>query len=306
MQDQFNSKLDYFRAQLKEFREDDEARWKYEAEEHQRQMRILEGMRRTDEEVKAEFKKAGINVSVLEEEDRKSEKLLEEAHEKLLEIGPPPARRGRKEQIMTQYVDALVGHRQIPSHTLCTWVYPPAFDAWGDTEACGFNLDLGEINTELHAKGSGWSGGIEYSPRYCTLWFYYFPPSSGELLVRPYVDFQGNVAISADDKWYTKTHAKLRLRLHFDLYQHYWDGEQTATIVDEHRHNSSAAYWVDEKPSMSKTLGVSANDIVWIKLTTSLSGGAQSNRARVDCDFRTGTGADRRIKVEGIRVCLSP
>jgi hypothetical protein len=32
MTNQFRSRAEYYRAQLREFREDDEARWKYEAE----------------------------------------------------------------------------------------------------------------------------------------------------------------------------------------------------------------------------------------------------------------------------------
>lgn len=287
-----------FQAQLKEFREDDEARWKYEAEELQRQMRILEGMGRTDEEVKAELKKAGINVSVLEEESKKSAQQLERAHKELLEIEPPPARRGRKEPILMQRVAALAG-----SHT---WLWPPAYEGWGNAEECGFNLDLAGINTELHSTGRGgdWGwGAFGYSTQFCTLWFYYFPPEDGDLLVEPHVDFQGNVAVSAHDHWYTSTHARLQLRLHFDLFQHYWDGEQTATIIDEHRHDSSAAYWVDDHRIMSKTLSVSADDIVWIKLTTSLWGFGRSDHAHVDCDFRTG--ASRRIRVEHIWVDLT-
>ena len=134
--------------------------------------------------------------------------------------------------------------------------------------------------------------------------FYYFPPFSGELLVEPHVDFQGDVAVSAHDHWYTSTHAELRLKLHFDLFQHYWDGEQTATIINEHRHNSSAAYWANNHRIMSKSLSVSAHDVVWIKRTTSLFVKAQSSHAHVDCNFRTG--ANRRIRVEHIWLNLTP
>ena len=285
-----------FQAQLKEFREDDEARWKYEAEELQRQARILEGlMDRTDEEVKAELKKAGINVNVLEEEFEKSAKQVEEAHKELLKIEPPPPKRGRKEQIMMEYVAARASH--------CTWLYPPAYAGWGNAETCGFNLGLGEINTRCHQQGSGWYGWSSSGHQHCTLWFYYFPPSSGDLVVRPHVDFQGQVNVSAHDLWYLSCHAELQLRLHFDLYQYYWDGEQTATIIDEHRHNSFTGYFVNDHRVMEKNMSVAAGDIVWIKLTSSLDCRARSLLGSVFCDFRTG--AARRIKVEHIQVCLT-
>lgn len=285
-----------FQAQLREFRRDDEARWKYEVEEIQRQLRIMKGTGRTDEQMKAELKRAGINVSALEEEEAKEAPQLKRAHEEIRQVKPPPPRRGRKEPILMQQVAAQAG-----SHT---WLFPPAWEGWGNTETCGFNLGLGEFNFESHQTGDGWGWeATAGSPQYCTLWFYYFPPRAGELLVEPHVDFQGDVAVSAHDHWYTSTHAELRLKLHFDLFQHYWDGEQVTTIVDEHRHDSSTAYWVDDHRIVSKSLSVSASDIVWIKLTTSFYVNAHSSHAHVDCNFRTG--GDRRIRVEHIWINLT-
>ncbi|MGH8524469.1 MAG: hypothetical protein ACREXY_09705 [Gammaproteobacteria bacterium] len=281
------------KAQLREFREDDEAQWKYEATELERQLRVRREAGRGDAEFKEELAKAGINVSALEQEAEKEAEREKRAHAELKKIHPPPARRGRKEAIAVEQAAALAD--------TATWIFPPAYDAWGNAEDCGFNLALGEINTLRDMTGDGW--GLEaraYTTQYCTLWFYYYPRAAGDLRIEPHVDFQGSVAVSAHDHWYTSTHAELLLRLHFDLFQHYWDGEQTATIIDEHRHNSSAAYWVDDHHILSKTLSVSAHDIVWIKLKTSLYVVAHSSHAHVECDFRTG--ADRRIRAEHIRV----
>jgi hypothetical protein len=294
--DPFTTRADYFRSQLNEFREDDKARWEYEAEEVQRQTRILKQTGRTDAQFKEELKRAGINVSALEEESDREVDRQKRAQEELRQIKPPPGRRRGRDPILIQHAAALAG-----SHT---WLFPPAYEGWGNAEDCGFNLGLGEINHERHMTGEGWGlEAVAYGTQYCTLWFYYFPPVAGNLLVEPHVDFQGNVAVSAHDHWYTSTHAELRLKLHFDLFQHYWDGEQTTTIIDEHRHSSSAAYWVDDHRIVSKTLSVSANDIVWIKLTTSLYVVAHSSHAQVDHDFRTG--ADRRIRAEHIWVNLT-
>jgi hypothetical protein len=91
-------------------------------------------------------------------------------------------------------------------------------------------------------------------------------------------------------------------KLHFDLFQHYWDGEAIATIIDEHHQNVNTAYWVDDHRVMTKTLSVSANDIVWIKLTLELRVVAHSSHAHVACDFRAGS--NRRIRVEYIRIYM--
>jgi hypothetical protein len=182
-----------------------------------------------------------------------------------------------------------------------TYLYPPATEAWGNTEECGLNIALAEWNLRADKTGDGWgwqatAGG----PQLCTYVFHYFPPRAGELTVEPHVDFQGDVVLKAHDHWYTSTHAELELKLHFDLFQHYWDGETTATIVDEHHQNVNKAFWVDDHRVMSKTLSVSANDVVWIKLTCSLDVTAHSSHAHVVCDFRTGS--ERRIRVEYIRI----
>lgn len=43
------------------------------------------------------------------------------------------------------------------------------------------------------------------------------PPRAGELTGEPHVHFKGDVAMYADDHWYTNTDADLEIKLHFDL-----------------------------------------------------------------------------------------
>lgn len=260
--------------------------------------RILKEIGRSDSQFKAELQRAGINVAALEEESKRLNELETRAHNELLKVDPPPRKRGRRDAIMLQQVASL-------AHSNSQLLFPPACHGGGNAEVCGFNLDLGEINTESHETGDGWGLRAEAAVTdYCSLWFYYFPPNPGDLIVTPHVDFQGSVAISAHDHVYTSTHAELQIKLHFDLYQHYWDGEETAIIIDEHRHNSSAAYWVDAHPSISKSVSVSAQNVVLMKLTVSKRVVASSSHAHTDCDFRTG--AERRIRVEHIRLELTP
>ena len=296
MQNQIRPDLNYFLAQLKEFREDDQALWKYQEQETQRQQRIVKEAGSSDEQFKEELKKAGINVKALEEESDHELEKQNRAFEELRKIAPPPRRRGQRSRLLLDQIAAL------PLRDINTVIYPPAQDGWGNAEDCGLNLNLGEFNIKGEATGSGW--GIQATasppPRTCTLIFYYFPPRAGELTVEPHVDFQGDVALSAHDHWYTSTHAELELKLHFDLFQHYWDGEQVATIINEHHQNVKKAYWVDDHRVLSKTLSVSANNVVWIKLMISYKHNAHSSHARVAYDFRTGS--DRRIRVESIRI----
>lgn len=74
-----------------------------------------------------------------------------------------------------------------------------------------------------------------------------------------------------------------------------WRGDR-----DEHHQNVKTAYWVDDHRVMTKALSVSANDLLWIKLTLELGVMAHSSHAHVACDFRTGS--DRHIRVEYIRI----
>jgi hypothetical protein len=296
MENQFRTSMECFQARIKEFREDDETRWKYTEKELQRQWRILKEAGGSDEQFKEGLKKAGIDVGVLEKESKRDVEKQKRLFEELRKIEAPPRRRGRKERIL---LDQSVFR---PPYDINTLIYPPAQDAWGNTEDCGFNLGLGEINVKDEATGDGWGIMATASPppAACTLLFYYFPPRAGELTVEPHVDFQGDVVLSAHDHWYTSTWADLDMKLHFDLFQHYWDGEATATILNEHHQNINTAFWVDDHRVMSKTLSVSAHDPVWIKLTVTHQCDAHSSHAHVAYDFRTGS--DRRIRVEYIRI----
>jgi hypothetical protein len=292
--------MDRFKAQLKAFREDDDARWKYEENEVQRQLRILKETGYNDASFKEELKRAGINVSAVEQDSEKELESQKRVFEELRKIEAPPRRHGQKTRILLQ--ENAARSVILPS-TINTSIFPPAYEGWGNTEDCGFNLGLGEFNLKRDETGDGWGiQAVAYGTQYCTLWFYYFPPFAGELTVEPHVDFQGDVTLSAHDHWYTSTWAELKLKLHFDLFQHYWDGEAVATIIDERHQNVNKSFWVDDNRVVSKSLSVSAHDIVWIKLTTSLYVVAHSSHAHVACDFRTGS--SRRIRVEYIQLRL--
>lgn len=296
MQNQMRPNLDYFLAQLKGFREDDQAQWKYQEQELQRQQRIVKEAGSSDEQFKEELKKAGINVKALEDESNAELEKQKRAFEELRKIAPPPRRRGQRARLLLDQIVAF------PLNDINTVIYPPAQDGWGNAEDCGLNVNLGEFNIKGEATGSGWGIMATASPppNTCTLMFYYFPPRAGELTVEPHVDFQGDVVLNAHDHWYTSTWAELDLKLHFDLFQHYWDGEQITTIINEHHQNVKKAYWVDDHRVLSKTLSVSANTVVWIKFMISYQHNAHSSHAHVAYDFRTG--ADRRIRVESIRI----
>lgn len=296
MQNQTRADLNDFRARLKEFREDDQARWKYQEQEMQRQLRILQEAGGSDEQFKAELKKAGINVSALEQESNDELVKQKRVFEELRKIPAPPRRHAQRARLLLDQTAAL------PLNDLNTVIYPPAQEGWGNVEDCGLNLNLGEFNIKGEATGDGWGWQATASPppNTCALIFYYFPPRAGELTVEPHVDFQGDVVLNAHDHWYTSTSLDLELKLHFDLFQYYWDGEQIATIIDEHHKNVKKAFWVDDHRVMSKTLSVAANTVVWIKLMISYDHNAHSSHAHVAYDFRTGS--NRRIRVESIRI----
>ncbi|GAA2391748.1 hypothetical protein GCM10010420_15050 [Streptomyces glaucosporus] len=93
---------------LRRFREEDEARWKREDQELERQSRILSGLKRSDEEVREQLKKAGFNLRALERESGIEADELRRAHEELLKI--PPSRKGsRPDRILLDRISASHG-----------------------------------------------------------------------------------------------------------------------------------------------------------------------------------------------------
>ena len=300
-----------YNARLKEFREDDQARWKYEEQEIQRRLAILKAMGRSDQQFKTELQRAGINVAALEEDADKELQKWKRAHEEISKITPPPPRRGRKDRLILDQIAAMKSCARLtipgpsipdidfPGYPRPTVIYPPASFGYGTVEYCGINLALGEINIAGSLTGDGWGWtSTASSPHYCVLIFHYVPPRAGNILFQPHIDFQGTVVLNAHDHWYTSTHARLKMKLHYDLHQHYWDGEQVMTLIDEHGGNINTAYWFEEHLVLSKTLSVSAGDVVTIKLQVSVDAHAQSSHAHVDYDFRTGS--DKYIRVETI------
>jgi hypothetical protein len=255
--------LDRFRAQIKEFREDDETRWKYAEKEWQRQWRILKEAGGSDEQFKETLKKAGINVGALEAEYKNELKRPKSVIEELRSIEAPPPKRGRKERILLDQNTVMV---PLEINTL---IYPPAQDAWGNTEDCGFNLGLGEINVKGEATGDGWGWAATASP----------PPARrlhAAVLLLPPAGRRIDGGVSCG---FPGRGRPLRAR----------------SLVHVDR-----AYRVDDRRVMSRSLSVSARDPVWIKLTVTHQCSAHSSSAHVAYDFRTGS--DRRIRVEYIRI----
>jgi hypothetical protein len=68
----------------------------------------------------------------------------ERAFEEMRQIKKPPQKHGLKQRILVDHIAALSDHI-IGVPGIDTYIYPPAYDAWGNTEECGFNLALGEF-----------------------------------------------------------------------------------------------------------------------------------------------------------------
>lgn len=284
--------------QLEELKQEDSARWKYLKSESERQTALLKQQGDSEEQYKIQLAKAGMNVEALEKESSEEEERERRLFDEIKRVEPPPK---RKKFPVADIING--GVFEIPDTNI--WILPPADSVEGNNENCGFNAALAEVNKKGRDKGDGWGIMATASgpPEECVLWFHYVPPRAGNLLVEPHIDFQGDVAIKAHDHLYTNTSAELKIWAYFDLFQHYWDGVQTAVVVDEYRTNSKTAYWVDTSPSMSKSLSVSAGNPVYIKIGIVADYHAHSSHAELSFDFRTG--ADRRIAVEYIRLNLT-
>ena len=255
---------------------------------HVRQSRALA---RSDKEMQTLLKTMGVDVQSLLKETATGGRKLKEAHKTYLAFVRPPILPG---ELVVDF----------PPDPNVFDVKPPAIDGFGTN--CpgidrGFNLALGEANFQVSEQGDGWGWqATAGSPCFTKLVFQFTPPRAGNVLVDAYVDFKGQFAISAHDHWYTNTNEDLTLRVSSRLYQHYWEFGPTATLLDEHRTDSSNSGWVDRIEKLSYTTSLSANDTVLILVEIELQASAHSSHARVDVDFKTG--AERRILVPVIQV----
>jgi len=274
--------------QIRKYQKSTAAHQKAKQARHVRQSRALG---RSDKEMQKLLKTMGADVQSLLKETAAKERELREAHKTYLAFVRPPILPG--ELVL-----------EIPPDPNVFDVKPPAIDGFG-THCLGidrgFNLALGETNFQWSEQGDGWGWqATAGSPCLTTLVFQFTPPRAGNVLVDAYVDFKGQFAISAHDHWYTNTNADLTLRVSSRLYQHYWEFGPSATLLDEHRTDSSNSGWVDRIEKLSYTTSVSANDTVLVFVEIELQVSAHSSHARVDVDFKTG--AERRIRVPVIQV----
>jgi len=290
---------DSFSNQIDKFKKEDAARWKYLKAESDRQSALAEKVGDRDERYQRELAKAGTNVETLFKDSREDAERSRANFEEIKKIDPPPIRNNLVD------ADALRnGVFEIPDTNI--WIFPPPDSVEvDDSEIWGVNADLAEFNIKRHDEGSGTGiGAVGVRPQEGILWFHYVPPTAGNLLVEPHLNFKGVVSIWIENHWYTTPAAALRVSAYLDLHQHYWDGQQTEIVVDEDRGGStSVAYWVDKAPPLSKSLSVSAGVPVYIKIGVVIDYCyADAWDTEITCDFRTG--ADRRIRLDYIRLRL--
>jgi hypothetical protein len=283
------------RKQLQKLINDDQKYNEYWQKELDRQTKTQAKYSIGDAAYKKRLVDTGYDIARLEKDDAIDQKSDQAFFKEFTQILQPPGK-------LTYGNVFTDGVNWLPPDP--HWLYPPAYDASGDQDYCGTNKALGEFNVSGDKTGDGWGwSAVAYVTSYCTLWFYVVPAQNGNLTVRPYINCEGSIAMSAHDHWYTSTSANLQMFMHFDLFQYYWDGEQVAAIVDESMTDNQKAYWLDKQIVMEKTLSVAASDIVWIKLTLSVLAMAHSSYAHIQYDFREG--ADRYIRIPYIYIDVS-
>ncbi len=198
-----------------------------------------------------------------------------------------------------QHLDSAPG----PQHFQLT---PPAVAS--EPSSPYINAELGEMNLYNRSSGAGGSLGIgatsRPSPAYGSLTFIVRPPVSGDLHVEPHVVVSGTVYVSAHDHWYTRTDGRLTITLGCRLFQSYLDAGPPIVIVNEHRWDDSAAYWVIDTFTPTASTTVVKDVPVLIDVWVSIEAFGRSDHALVEADFRNG--ADRHIRVPSIDLTLVP
>lgn len=288
-------------ALLSQFRETDQARAAWEADAAARELAARRNLK-SDASVKQELQATGVDVQKLEVEGARSAASVAQAfaaadEPDTADLAPP--RLG---------VLAPGEFQRAPLHTLSAdtltlVLAEPAFEAWGNAEECGANLQLREVNLLGVSHGSGWGwDAVGVVPQECTLWVAWTPPRAGDLTVRLNVEAKGKLRAIAEDHWWSGTSADAHLEVRYDLYQHYFDGEIRRRVVDFYSQNANVDRTISDSFSMVKTLSVSDQAPVLIKFTTSFWVLAHSEYAAVRCDFRTGS--QRYIRIAEIDLTL--
>jgi hypothetical protein len=170
------------------------------------------------------------------------------------------------------------------------------------------SAELGELNLHIRSSGLGGAWGLgataRPSPAYGSLTFIFQPPVSGDLHVKAQVTMSGTVYVAAHDHWYTSTDGIVKITLGCRLFQSYIDAGPPLVIVDEHRWDDSAAYWVIDTFTPTASTTVIKEIPVLVDVWVSIEASGRSDHALVEADFRSG--ADKYIRVPSIDLTLIP
>lgn len=149
-------------------------------------------------------------------------------------------------------------------------------------------------NLKNSMSGSGWGCFVKENPNYpdemVTWWYLWVPPAEGSYWFWVVSAYAGFYIVKANDGYFNCKYAKAHAFTEVDVYQYFWHGQETRTIIDKRDDNINEAGRVSGSVHFNFSRSLGAGDVMAVKVTTTLDVYAQGSGSYAELNFNDGEG----------------
>lgn len=268
------------------------------AEEQQELKSMTEGGElglKMSEDLEAEYtnqlRQSGLNVEQLELQERKDA----EATEKwLAEVTPALVMGGGEQQLVMQQLteereasldQSLMGED--------VEILSPVAVTVSDSDTLTMDW-VGSTTCQkkyVWARGGGWgcTGGRASIGRSVDWWYAFRPRTTKFYAIQPRVTYNGFYIVKANDKWYNCKYAKATIDIKVNVHQYNWKGESKWNVLNVADGNISVNRRFDTTRRVNYSALLGRNDLVWVRVRTSLYAYAKGSGSYAELNFNAGS-----------------
>jgi hypothetical protein len=119
--------------------------------------------------------------------------------------------------------------------------------------------------------------------------FTFIPDTTGNWFTEAQVNLSGFYILRADDSLFTCKECKAKLEIDYQVYQYYWSGYNSISIIDRDEGNVNEYGLIDQNYALSAQVALKAGDWVFIMMTVKISAWANGGGSYSEINFSDGT-----------------
>ena len=148
-----------------------------------------------------------------------------------------------------------------------------------------------DINILDISEGSGWGCWAEGKgvPVRYNVWFNFVPDETSMWDLLALFGFHGFYILKAHDKWYNCKSAEVLVEVNMNVYQYFWHGWKSFSLIDKSDGNIELAKLYDSGHLFDYTTNLKADDATWVVLQISIFAYASGGGSYAEINFSDGS-----------------